>query len=71
MNALLKLQKLKQLNKQMAMNKTVGIQPKRVFGLRNDVAGNVHFTLGQDIVYPAANAIIVQDYVTNKQKYLR
>lgn len=49
----------------------VTLQPKRVFGLRTDVVGNIHFTIGQEIVYPAAGVLIVQDYVTNKQKYLR
>lgn len=53
------------------MNKTVGLQPKRVFGLRTDVCGNVHFTTGQDVVYPAAGVLVIQDFVTNKQKYLR
>lgn len=57
--------------KQLAMNKTVGLQPKRVFGLRTDVCGNVHFTTGQDVVYPAAGVLVIQDFVTNKQKYLR
>lgn len=70
MNAILKLQKLKQV-KQMALSKSVGIQPKRVFGLRNDVIGNVHFTLGQEIIYPAAGVIVVEDFITNKQRYLR
>lgn len=58
-------------DKQLAMNKSVGLQPKRVFGLRTDVSGNVHFKTGQDIVYPAAGVLIVQDFITNKQKYLR
>lgn len=70
MNAILKLQKLRQV-KQMALNKSVGIQPKRVFGLRTDVAGNVHFTLGQEIIYPAAGVLVIQDFVTHKQRYLR
>lgn len=70
MNALLKLSKLKQV-KQMALSKTVGIQPKRAFGLRTDVAGNIHFTFGEDIVYPAAGCLIIQNFLTNKQKYLR
>jgi hypothetical protein len=70
MNAILKFQKLRQV-KQMALSKVVGIQPKRVFGLRTDVVGNVHFTLGQEIIYPAAGVLVVQDYVTNKQRYLR
>lgn len=70
MNALLKIYKLKQ-EKQIAMNKSVGLQPKRVFGLRTDVAGNVHFKTGQDVIYPAAGVLVVQDFVTNKQRYLR
>lgn len=70
MNALLKIYKMKQ-DKQLAMNKAVGLQPKRVFGLRTDVAGNVQFTGGQDVVYPAAGVLVVQDFVTNKQRYLR
>lgn len=70
MNVILKFQKLRQV-KQMALSKSVGIQPKRVFGLRTDVIGNVHFTLGQEIIYPAAGVLVIQDYVTNKQRYLR
>lgn len=70
MNAILKLQKLRQV-KQMALSKSVGITPKRVFGLRTDVAGNVQFTLGQDIIYPAAGVLVIEDFVTNKQRYLR
>lgn len=70
MNAILKLQKLRQV-KQMALSKSVGITPKRVFGLRTDVAGNVHFTLGQELIYPAAAVLVIQDFVTNKQRYLR
>ena len=70
MNTLLKIYKMKQ-DKALAMNKSVGLQPKRVFGLRTDVAGNVHFKTGQDVVYPAAGVLVIQDYVTNKQKYLR
>lgn len=70
MNAILKFQKLRQV-KQMALSKVVGIQPKRVFGLRTDVVGNVHFTLGQEIIYPAAGVLVIQDYITNKQRYLR
>lgn len=57
--------------KQLAMNKTVGLLPKRVFGLRTDVVGNVHFKAGQEVVYPAAGVLVVQDCVTHKQKYLR
>lgn len=70
MHALLKIYKLKQ-EKQLAMGKLVGIQPKRVFGLRIDVAGNVQFTSGQELVYPAAGVLVVQNYITNEQKYLR
>ncbi|CRK95668.1 CLUMA_CG009126, isoform A [Clunio marinus] len=58
-------------DKQVAMNKSVGLLPKRVFGLRTDVIGNVHFTLGQDVVYPVAGAVVVQDFITNEQKHLR
>lgn len=70
MNAILKLQRLRQ-EKQMALSKSVGIQAKRVFGLRPDIAGNVHFTLGQEIIYPAAAVLVIQDFITNKQRYLR
>lgn len=70
MNALLKIQKMKQ-DKALAMNKALGLQPKRLFGLRTDVAGNVQFKTGQEVVYPAAGVLVVQDFVTNKQKYLR
>lgn len=70
MNALLKIYKLKQ-EKQIAMNKSVGLQAKRVFGLRTDVVGNVHFKTGQEVVYPAAGVLVVEDFITNKQKYLR
>lgn len=70
MLCLLKIYKMKQ-EKQLAMNKAVGLQPKRVFGLRTDVVGNIHFTIGQEIVYPAAGVLVIQDYITNKQKYLR
>lgn len=70
MNALLKIYKMKQ-EKQIAMNKAVGLTPKRVFGLRTDVIGNVHFTTGQDVVYPAAGVLVVENFVTNKQKILR
>lgn len=70
MNALLKIYKLKQ-EKQLAMNKSVGLKAKRVFGLRTDVAGNVHFKTGQEVVYPAAGVLVVEDFVTHNQKYLR
>jgi cilia- and flagella-associated protein 57 len=70
MNALLKIQKLKQV-KQLAMLKQIGLNPVRVFGLRSDITGNIHFTLGQDIIYPAAGVLVVQDFITNKQRYLR
>lgn len=70
MNALLKIYKMKQ-EKQLAMNKTVGLVPKRVFGLRTDVEGNIQFKTGQEVIYPAAGVLVVQDCVTNKQKYLR
>lgn len=70
MNTLLKIYKMKQ-DKALAMNKAVGLQPKRVFGLRTGIAGNVHFKTGQELVYPAAGVLVVQDFVTNKQKYLR
>lgn len=69
MNTLLKLYKLK-MEKQAAM-KPIKIKPKRVFGLRNDIAGNVHFTTGQEVLYPAAGVLVIQDFVTNEQKLLR
>lgn len=71
MNALMKFQKLKQV-KQMALSKTVGLNPTRLFGLRTDVKGNVHFTLGEnDIIYPAAGVLVIQNCVTNTQRFLR
>lgn len=70
MHTLLKIYKLKQ-EKQLAMNKVVGLQPKHVFGLRTDVIGNVHFKTGQELVYPAAGVLVVEDFITNSQKYLR
>lgn len=52
-------------------NVTVGIQPKNVFGLRTDVKGNIHFTVKQEVIYPVAGVLAVQDFTTNYQKFLR
>ncbi|KAG5674865.1 hypothetical protein PVAND_004810 [Polypedilum vanderplanki] len=72
MNALMKFQKFRQIKQQQMQNKTVGLQPKRLFGLRNDVLGNIHFTMTKyEIIYPAANVIVIQNFVTNEQKFLR
>lgn len=67
MHTLLKIYKLKMEKS----GRPISVVPKRVFGLRTDVVGNVHFIGGNDIVYPAAGALIIQDFVTNKQKYMR
>lgn len=47
------------------------IQPKYVFGLRNDVKGNIHFTTKQEVIYPVAGVLTIHDYTLNKQKFLR
>lgn len=67
MHTLLKIYKLKMEKSARA----ISLVPKRVFGLRTEVIGNIHFTTGQEIVYPAAGVMVVQDFITNKQKYLR
>jgi hypothetical protein len=49
----------------------ISVAPKRVFGLRTEVVGNIHFTSGNEIVYPAAGTLVLEDFITNKQKYMR
>lgn len=49
----------------------VGIQPRNVFGLRTDVKGNVNFTNKQEVIYPVAGVLAIQDFTTNRQKFLR
>lgn len=50
---------------------SVTIQPKNVFGIRVDVKGNIHFTAKQEVMYPVGGILAIQDYETNKQKFLR
>lgn len=50
---------------------TVAIQPKNVFGIRNDVKGNVHFTVKQEVLYPVGAILAIHDYETDKQRFLR
>lgn len=51
---------------------SVTIQPRNVFGLRSDVSGNIHFTSKQEVIYPVAGVLAVQDYRSGgKQKFLR
>lgn len=49
----------------------IKIQPKIVFGLREDVHGNIHFTLTGDVIYPVAGVLAIHNYKTNKQRFLR
>lgn len=49
----------------------VGIQPRNVFGLRTDVKGNVNFTSKQEVIYPVAGVLAIQDFAANRQKFLR
>lgn len=49
----------------------VTIQPKNVFGIRNDVKGNVNFTVKQEVLYPVGGILAIHDYETDKQKFLR
>lgn len=49
----------------------IKIQPKIVFGLRQDVIGNIHFTLNDEVIYPVAGVLAVHNYKTSKQKFLR
>lgn len=46
------------------------IQPKMVFGLR-PCPGNIHFTLTDEVIYTAAAVLVIHDYQTNKQRFLR
>lgn len=48
----------------------IRIQPKMVFGLRF-CPGNVHFTSSDEVIYTAAAVLVIHDYKTNKQKFLR
>lgn len=49
----------------------VSLRPKRIYGLRNDVLGNVHFNLQQEVIYPVEGVIAFHDFVQNKQRFLR
>lgn len=48
----------------------IRIQPKMVFGLRS-CPGNIHFTLEDEVIYTAAAVLVIHNYKTNKQKFLR
>lgn len=48
----------------------IRIQPKMVFGLR-PCPGNIQFTLKDEVIYTAAAVLVIHDYKTNKQKFLR
>ncbi len=67
MHTLLKIYKLKMEKS----GRPISVAPKRVFGLRTEVVGNIHFTSGNEIVYPAAGTLVLEDFITNKQKYMR
>lgn len=56
---------------ELAMDKPIRLTPERIFGLRCDVEGNVHFKTDQEIVYPAAGVLVIQDCVSKRQKFLR
>lgn len=58
-------------NLDSAVDCKIGLRPKQILGLRSDVAGNVHFSSGQEIIYPAAGVLVIQNIVSGKQKYLR
>lgn len=50
----------------------IKIQPKIVFGLRADVIGNVLFTdKDNEVIYPVAGVLVIHDFTSNKQKFLR
>lgn len=48
----------------------IRIQPKMVFGLRI-CPGNIQFTNDDEVIYTAAAVVVIHDYKTNKQKFLR
>lgn len=49
----------------------IAIQPRYVYGLQTSVRGNIHFTSKQEVIYPVAGVLAIQDFATNKQKFLR
>lgn len=49
----------------------ISIQPRYVYGLQTNARGNIHFTLKQEVIYPVAGVLAFQDFVTNKQTFLR
>lgn len=52
-------------------NNAVTIRPKRIYGLRADILGNIHFNLQQEVIYPVEGVITFHDFVQNNQRFLR
>lgn len=53
-----------------ASKQTILLQPKFIYGLRNDVKSNTHFTNGNDIVYTAAGFLVQHNFIEKKQRFL-
>ncbi|GAB0089612.1 cilia- and flagella-associated protein 57 [Sergentomyia squamirostris] len=49
----------------------IQIQPKIIFGFRSDIAGNIHFTAREEVIYPVSGVLAIHNYATGKQKFLR
>lgn len=58
------------MSKEAAKSLPIHIQPKMVFGLRR-CPGNIQFTPNDEVIYTAAAVLVIHDYKTNKQKFLR
>ncbi|XP_055839283.1 cilia- and flagella-associated protein 57-like [Episyrphus balteatus] len=49
----------------------VSITPKNVYGLRNEVDGNIQFSFNDEVIYPVESVLVFHDFKTNKQRFLR
>lgn len=58
------------MEEETAKSLPIRIQPKMVFGLR-PCPGNINFTLEGEVIYTAAAVLVIHNYKTNKQKFLR
>lgn len=53
------------------MSKSITIKPKRAYGIRTEISGNIHFMSKDEILYPLAGVLCIEEYETFKQKFLR
>lgn len=46
------------------------LQPRFIYGLRNDVKANTHFNSENDVIYTAAGFLVQHNFIKKQQRFL-